>query len=428
MALVAQLDVEVGLGGVRRERVAARALDGGLDVGGVDVGLHWCLQTREPDQSTACEPPSSGRRVPNRTPIGPGICPMPDQRPAESDLGARPLGDLGQELVVAAGRLDLVHQQLQAGGVLAVGGQGVQDPAQLPDLLELAPLEQELLVAGGAGVDVDGRVEPALREPAVEPQLHVAGALELLEDDLVHLGAGLHQRGGQDRQRTALLDVPGRAEELLGRVQRTGVDTTGHDAARRRRGQVVGPGQAGDAVEDDHDVATHLHQTLGPLDRQLGHLGVLLGRPVEGRRDDLALDGAAHVGDLFGPLVHQQHHEVHVGVVRLDGVGDLLHDRRLAGLGRRDDHAALPLADRREQVHDPRRQVVLVARHLEVQPRVGEQRREVLELGPVLRRLGVEARHRVDAQQRRVLLVVRSPGGTRPRRSRHGAARSAGPG
>ena len=119
------------------------------------------------------------------------------------------------------------------------------------------------------------------------------------------------------------------------------------------------------------------------------------------------LHRAAHVGDLFGPLVDEQDHEVHLGVVGLDGVGDLLHDRRLAGLGGRDDQAALALADRREQVDDARRQVVLVARHLEVEPRVGEQRRQVLETGPVPRLLGVEARDRVDAQERRVLLVVR---------------------
>jgi hypothetical protein len=187
------------------------------------------------------------------------------------------------------GGADLVHEQLEPGGFLAVVGQGVEHPAQLPDLLELAPLEEELLVAGRAGVDVDGRVEAALGEPAVEPQLHVAGALELLEDDLVHLRAGLDQGRGQDGQRAALFDVAGRAEELLGRVQRPGVHTTGHDPAGGRGGQVVGPGQAGDAVEDDHDVPAHLDQALGPLDGQLGHLGVLVGRAVEGRGDHLAL-------------------------------------------------------------------------------------------------------------------------------------------
>src|SRR5581483_4210560 len=91
-------------------------------------------------------------------------------------LGGRSLGDLGQELLVAPGGPDLVHKQLEAGRLLAVAGQGVEHPAQLPDLLELAALEEELLVPGRAGVDVDGRVEAALREATVEPQLHVAGA------------------------------------------------------------------------------------------------------------------------------------------------------------------------------------------------------------------------------------------------------------
>ena len=31
------------------------------------------------------------------------------------------------------------------------------------------------------------------------------------------------------------------------------------------------------------------------------------------------LHGALHVGHLFGALVHQQAHEVHLGVVRRDG-------------------------------------------------------------------------------------------------------------
>ena len=48
-------------------------------------------------------------------------------------------------------------------------------------------LEEQLLVAGARRVDVDRRVDAALGELAVEPQLHVAGALELLEDHLVHL-------------------------------------------------------------------------------------------------------------------------------------------------------------------------------------------------------------------------------------------------
>jgi len=41
---------------------------------------------------------------------------------------------------------------------------------------------------------------PPVRDAAVEAELHVAGALELLEDHFVHLGAGVDQRGREDRQ------------------------------------------------------------------------------------------------------------------------------------------------------------------------------------------------------------------------------------
>ena len=58
------------------------------------------------------------------------------------------------------------------------------------------------------------------------------------------------------------------------------------------------------------------------------------------------LHRAPHVGDLLGPLVDEQDHQVDLGVVGLDRVRDLLHHRRLARLGRRDDQAALALADR----------------------------------------------------------------------------------
>ena len=136
---------------------------------------------------------------------------------------------------------------------------------------------------------------------------------------------------------------------------------------------------------------------------------MLIGRTVEGRGDDLAAHRPPHVGDLFGALVDQKHHQMDVGIVGLDGVGDLLHHRRLARLGGRDDQPALPLADGREEVDDAGRQVVLVAGlgHLEVQPGVGEQRGQILEAGAVARLFGVEPGDRVDAEQRRVLLVVR---------------------
>ena len=94
--------------------------------------------------------------------------------------------------------------------------------------------------------------------------------------------AGLDQRGGQDGQRAAVLDVAGGAEEPLRRVERGRVDTTGQDAAAGRRGEVVGAAEPGDRVEQHDDVVAHLDQPLGPLDGQLGDRGVVL-RPA-GRR------------------------------------------------------------------------------------------------------------------------------------------------
>ena len=96
---------------------------------------------------------------------------------------------------------------------------------------QLVGRQQDLLLAGAGRVDVDRREDPLVGDLAVELELGVTGALELLEDHRVHRRAGLDQRRGDDRQRAAVLDVAGRAEEPLRRVQRGRVDTTGQDAA-----------------------------------------------------------------------------------------------------------------------------------------------------------------------------------------------------
>src|SRR2546430_9789599 len=51
------------------------------------------------------------------------------------------------------------------------------------------------------------------------------------------------------------------------------------------------------------------------LDDQLGQADVRGGVLVGAAGDDLALDGTAHLGDFFGPLVDQQHHDVHFGMI-----------------------------------------------------------------------------------------------------------------
>ena len=66
------------------------------------------------------------------------------------------------------------------------------------------------------------------------------------------------------------------------------------------------------------------------------------------------------------------------GLFVRDGVGDLLQHDRLAGLGRRDDEAALALADRRDEVDDALRE--LLGRGLEAQALLRVERRELAEL------------------------------------------------
>src|SRR6267154_2767438 len=66
-----------------------------------------------------------------------------------------------------------------------------------------------------------------LGDAPVEVDLAVAGALELLVDDVVHLRARVDERRGENREAPALLDVTGGAEEALGTLQRVGVHAAG---------------------------------------------------------------------------------------------------------------------------------------------------------------------------------------------------------
>ncbi len=231
-------------------------------------------------------------------------------------------------------------------------------------------------------------------------ELHVAGALELLEDDLVHPAAGVDQGGGDDGQAAALLDVAGGAEEALGLLQGVGVHAAGEDLAAVGDLGVVRPGQPGDAVQQDHHVVAELHLTAGLLQHHLGHLDVAGGRLVEGRADHLGgRHGPTHVGDLLRPLVDQQYDQVHVGVVPGNGVADLLQQDGLAGSGGGHYQAPLAHADRRNQVHDPHIQLLRLP--LQDDAFGGVVRGQVLEDRQVADGLGVLVVDRFHLQQGR---------------------------
>jgi hypothetical protein len=150
-----------------------------------------------------------------------------------------------------------------------------------------------------------------------------------------------------------------------------------------------------------------LDQALGALDHHFGHVHVARGRLVEGGGDDFALDRALHFGHFFRALVHQQHHQVHVGVVGGDGVGDVLHHHRLAALGRRHDQRALAAADGGDDVDDAAGDVLFALDvALQAHLLLGEQRRQVLEHHLVLVLLGRAAVDLVELGQGKVALAI----------------------
>src|SRR5215212_4152533 len=308
---------------------------------------------------------------------------------------------LAEELRVGAGLFELLYKELY----LLIGTQSAQDAPDLPDPLRLGRFHEELLFPRTRVLDVDGRVDPLVRHLAVEPELHVARALELLEDDLVHPAPRLDQRGRHDRQRAAVLDVPGRPEELLRGVKRRRVDAAGEDASRGRGREVVGPRKPGYAVEQDHHVFTLLDEPLDPFQDEFRHRYVVLGGLVEGRGDDRGLAHAPlPVGDLLRALVGQEDEELGLRIVHRDALRYLLEDRGLTGLRRRDDETTLTLAYGGHEVYNAWGYVVRLP--LQAQPLVRVKRREVVEVGPVAALLGLVAVDRFDTYQGRVLLAL----------------------
>ena len=160
---------------------------------------------------------------------------------------------------------------------------------------------------------------------------------------------------------------------------------------------VVGPGQPGDRVEKDDDIATVFDEPLGFFDHHIGHLDVPVGRFIEGRGDDLGFDVFLHVGDFFGALVDQEDDQDHLGVVLVDRVGELLHQDGLTSLRLGDDQAALALADGRQEVDHPHRDVALFA--FEPDPRVRIARLQVVEGDPVLGLFGLFVVDLLDLEQ-----------------------------
>ena len=131
---------------------------------------------------------------------------------------------------------------------------------------------------------------------------------------------------------------------------------------------------------------------------------VVLGRLVEGGADDLAVNAAAHVRDLLGPLADEGDHEQDVRVVGADAVRDALEQHRLAGLGRAHDERALPLAERVDEVDQPLAEVLRIRLEVDQLDRV--DRRQVVEERPAAGGVRVDAVDAVDADEAPELLAL----------------------
>ncbi len=185
-----------------------------------------------------------------------------------------------------------------------------------------------------------------------------------------------------------------------------GIDTTGEYLAGARDHGVVGTGQTGDGVEQDHHVFLVFDQALGLLDHHFGNLHVAGWRLIERRGNHFAAHGALHFGYFFRTLIDQQHDQVNFRVVTCDVRCNVLQHDGLTGFRRCDDQAALAFADRGAQVDNTTGQVfggTVTGFHLHAHGR--EQRGQVLEENLVFRVLGTIEVDRVDLEQGKITLA-----------------------
>ena len=264
-------------------------------------------------------------------------------------------GEGHEEFGVAAHFLEFAEQQFHG----FHGGNAVHGLAEFPDAVEFIGMEEEFLLACTAFLHIDGGVDAFFGEMAVKVEFHVAGSLEFLEDDLVHLAAGIDKGGGDDGEAGVVFDVTRGAEETFGFMEGVGVNPAGEYLAAMRLEGVVGAGETGDAVEEDDHVLAVFDEAFGLFDDHLGNLDMAFRRFVEGGADDFGVNAALHIGNFLGAFVDEQDDEFDLGVVFPDAVGDLLHKDGFTGTRGGDDEAALSHADRGDEVDHPGGELIL---------------------------------------------------------------------
>src|ERR1700674_2080018 len=310
------------------------------------------------------------------------------------------LAHLRQEFAVRPRLSQALDQQLHGFD----RGQRIQHLAQHPDALQILFGNQQLFLTRARALDINCRESPLIHQFAIQDDFRVACALEFFKDHVVHTRTGVDECSGDDGKRAAFFDVAGRSKETLWTLQRVRIDAAREYLARGRNDGVISACQARDRIEQDDHIAFVLDQSLSFFNYHFRDLHVPGGGLVEGRGDDFALDRALHVGDFFRALVDQQHHQHDFRVIRSIRVCHVLQQHGFAGARRRDNEAALSLAERREQVHDARADIL--ARGFKLQALLRIQRRQVVEQNLVAGLVGRLEIDRLDFDERKIFLAL----------------------
>src|SRR6476660_1157723 len=121
-------------------------------------------------------------------------------------------------------------------------------------MLYLVRTEELVFTTRAAGRDIDRGEDSFLGKRPIQLDFAVTGALELLEDDVVHAGSSLDESGRDDGERpTAVLrsDRTCRSEERLWSGHRRRIESAGKGATCAALDGVVSACHTRDRIEND---------------------------------------------------------------------------------------------------------------------------------------------------------------------------------
>ena len=110
--------------------------------------------------------------------------------------------------------LDLVQKELHT----STGLSGLNTFHRIHILLS-SSFGQQLFLSCSGKADIKGREDPFLREAPVQMDLHIAGAFELLKDDIIHSASSINQGCSHDREASAIFDAAAAPKNRLGAVK-----------------------------------------------------------------------------------------------------------------------------------------------------------------------------------------------------------------